>query len=82
MTSKKKKPSAMDQWFGAGVSRDDVSKRTLRAAKGYLAHKTETLSSQFSHPELMEEAELRAEQISNIQKIKNTTDNDEESEDE
>jgi hypothetical protein len=66
------KKSRMSEWFDA--PRDEVAKRTMRAAKGYVAHKSEVLSSQFAHPEHMEEAELRAEQISNIQKEKNNPD--------
>lgn len=61
MASKKKKPSLLDQW--AMESREDTVRRTTLAAKGYLAHKSETLSSQFAHPEYMERAELLAEQI-------------------
>jgi hypothetical protein len=64
-----KKKSRMSEWFDA--PREEIAKKTTQAAKGYLAHKTEVLSSQFSHPEYMEEAELRAEQIKGIQHLKN-----------
>lgn len=60
MTIKKKK-SRMDEWFDLPI--EEVAKRTKQAAKGYLAHKSEHLSSQFAHPEHMERAELLAEQI-------------------
>lgn len=63
-----KKKSKLDEWFGA--PREEIEKKTVRAAKGYLAAKSEVLSSQFSHPEYMEEAELRAEQIKDIIKSK------------
>lgn len=65
------KKSRMSEWFD--LPREEVAKKTTQAAKGYLAHKTEILSSQFAHPEYMEEAELRAEQIKDIQKSKNET---------
>lgn len=61
----KKKKSNMSSWFDAPI--EEVEKRTTRAAKGYLAHKSELLSSQFNHPEYMEEAELRAEQIQGLE---------------
>jgi hypothetical protein len=53
----------MDEWFS--LPPEEISKRTVQFAKGYLAHKSEELSSPFAHPEYMEQAELRAEQIRN-----------------
>lgn len=55
------KKSRMDSWFD--LPREEIAKRTTQFAKGYLAHKTEEWSSMYSHPEYMEEAELRADQI-------------------
>lgn len=61
----KKKQSSMDRWFNAPS--DEVAKRTTQFAKGYLAHKTEDWQSNYAHPEMMEEAELRAEQAKEAQ---------------
>ena len=55
------KKSRLDDWFSLPAG--EVSKRTTHFAKGYLAHKTEELSSPFAHEEYMEQAELRSEQI-------------------
>lgn len=60
-----KKKSAMETWFLA--PRAEVEKRTTHFAKGYLAHKTEDYRSPFAHHEMMEEAELRAEQAKEAQ---------------
>jgi hypothetical protein len=52
----------LDDWFSR--PREEVVKSTMRAAKGYMAEKTQVLSGgQFAHPEYMEHAELLAEQI-------------------
>lgn len=60
-----KKKSSMDRWFLA--PREEIAKRTTHFAKGYLAHKAEDYRSPFAHHEMMEEAELRAEQAKEAQ---------------
>lgn len=62
---KKEKRLTLSEWFD--LPKEEMEKRTMQAAKGYLAHKSELLSSQFAHPEYMEQSELLAEQIKDLQ---------------
>lgn len=64
MTEKKKKLK-LSEWFD--LPKEEMERRGLQAAKEYVALKSELLSSQFAHPEYMEQAELWADQIKNLQ---------------
>lgn len=64
----KKKKGRLEEWFD--LPRDQVAKRTAIFIKAYGAHKAEepyvVADPLFAHKEYIEQAELRAEQIKDV----------------
>lgn len=60
----KKRRSRLDEFHEAFLDKERTIRDTMRAAKGLSAEKADDWRSHYAHPELMEEAELRAEQVS------------------
>lgn len=62
-----KKRTRLDEFHDSFRDKEGTIRNTLRLAKELSALKDEEWRSQYAHPELMEEAELRAEQVKDAQ---------------